>query len=259
MPYIADATNVLTPADGDYIVNGPAEFRAIKALLASITAKVSPVSFSQVITSSANFTLTAAQSGAIVKPLGFAVATLPATAPGLLFTIQASGSAAYFNPTGNVYYPDGSSVPSGTTVTVPANATLDLYCDGGAWYVSGMAGDIIVSSPTFTANRAARSDQVFGCQLQTYTDVTASRVSGTAYFNSTNKAIVAYVTTNSGINYDAHITATINGVTFNIGEDSNSSGGCVACGSLIVPCNTFYTLTAGGTGVSGFNKWVELR
>ena len=258
MPYIADATNVLTPADGDYIVNGPAEIRAIKVLLAATIPGAAPISFSQTLAISSNTTLTASQSGAYV--ILTALVTLPAAVLGLRFKfIGGAGGGSYQSPAGGawIFYPDGNLVLGGSAIPLNTNSAVELVCDGHSWIISDMTGDIVVFA-SGTANRAVNTSQIMGW-LQTYTDVTATRVSGTNYFNGTGKPIVVYAQTNSGVNYDAHITATINGVTFNIGEDSNSSGGCVACGSLIVPFNTFYMLTAGGVGVSGFNKWVELK
>jgi hypothetical protein len=94
---------------------------------------------------------------------------------------------------------------------------------------------------------------------QTWQDVTGSRVSGTTYTNSTGKPIMVNVVSDQGANVSAVLTATISGVSFVIGRDSNSSGGTTAVGSVIVPDGATYIIVASGSGVSGVASWHELR
>jgi len=253
MPYTADATNVLTPADGDYVVNGPAEIRAIKVLLATAT----PLTQTLYIT--ANTTLTAAQSGLTVL-LSTGLLTLPApSSPYIRFRVVGTGLGvgSFQTPSGSIYYPDTNPVAANTPISAGQVSTVDLLSDGTNWIVTSQAGDIIVKSST-TANRPARIDQVLGIG-QTYQDMTASRFSGTPYYNGSTKPILVVAQTNNGAYYDATITATVGGVSFVVGRDNNSNGGTTGVGSVLVPAGTWYSLVASGPSVSGFAKWMELR
>ena len=67
------------------------------------------------------------------------------------------------------------------------------------------------------------------------------------------------VVSDQGSFTSAILTATISGVSFVIGRDSNSDGGTTAAGSVIVPAGATYRITASGSGVSGIASWHELR
>lgn len=91
---------------------------------------------------------------------------------------------------------------------------------------------------------------------QTWQDVTANRVSGTNYINTTGKPIMILISWAGTVN--TNITATINGLTTSeLGGTYNLSGVFVDDAvSIIVPDNQSYIITNTG-GI--IRKWIELR
>jgi hypothetical protein len=164
----------------------------------------------------------------------------------------------------------GETFPSWTTATRPAspapgqvgfNSTLNSLeaYNGTSWVVGGLpapstSGNVLTSDGT---NWVSSTGPV-GVG-QTWQNVTASRVSGTTYTNSTGKPIVVNVLSDQGSGGSATLTATISGVSFIIATESNSSGGTRSAGNVIVPNNATYMIVASGTGVSGIASWHELR
>lgn len=257
MPYIVDTTNVLIPADGDYIVNGPAEIRAIKVLLNNAIASIAP--FTQTLFVASNTTLTAAQSGLTVL-LSTGLITLPApSSSGITFRFVGVvlGTGYFQTPSGLIYFPDITYYAASAPVPIELLSTVYLLSDGTNWIVISQAGQVVIR-PSTLANHPARIDQVLGIG-QTYQDMTSSRVSGTSYYNGSTKPILVYATTTTGFTYEAMITATVGAVSFVVDRDSNNGGAIYSAGSIIVPPNTWYSLVASGSGVSGFGRWMELR
>jgi hypothetical protein len=133
----------------------------------------------------------------------------------------------------------------------------DTVLTAGSFVIGNIYTIVTVGTTSFTAIGA--SANTVGV---VFTATGAGSGTGTArntYKNTTGKPIMVNVVSDSGSNFSAEITATIGGVSFLIASDSNSSGGTRGAGSVIVPDNTTYMIVAAGSGVSGFDEWVELR
>ena len=107
-----------------------------------------------------------------------------------------------------------------------------------------------------TSKKYARQDHVHaegGIGIgQTWQDVTASRVSGTTYTNSTGKPIMAVVTI-SVSGGGASVSFIVGGVTIPFFGFSASGGSGYAGGTVIIPTGATYSCT----GI--INSWMELR
>jgi hypothetical protein len=133
----------------------------------------------------------------------------------------------------------------------------DTVVTAGSFVIGNIYTIVTVGTTSFTAIGA--SANTVGV---VFTATGAGSGTGTArntYKNTTGKPIVVNVVSDSGSSFSAEITATIGGVSFIIAADSNSGGGTRSAGSVIVPDNTTYMIVAAGSGVSGFDEWVELR
>jgi hypothetical protein len=111
----------------------------------------------------------------------------------------------------------------------------------------------ILTVPNANGTMALTSDLKEIGVGQTWQNVTASRVSGTTYTNSTGKPIqvnVHYGSTN-GLS-STILFATVDGVTFNFALNTNSGGGVGATGNFIVPEGSTYS-------VNNMLTWYELR
>lgn len=113
--------------------------------------------------------------------------------------------------------------------------------------------DVVNAALELKANTADLKEIGVG---QTWQDVTASRILGTTYTNSTGKPIVVCAGTHTGVGvYQLTLTATINGIDVKIGQSSSTSGNTSSSGSIIVPNGGTYNLTSGYT----LTYWFELR
>jgi hypothetical protein len=133
----------------------------------------------------------------------------------------------------------------------------DTVLTAGSFVIGNIYTIVTVGTTSFTAIGA--SSNTVGV---VFTATGAGSGTGTArntYKNTTGKPIMVNVVSDSGSSFSADITATIGGVSFIIATDSNSGGGNRSAGSVIVPDNTTYMIVASGSGVSGFDEWVELR
>jgi hypothetical protein len=125
--------------------------------------------------------------------------------------------------------PTGPTGPTGATgVTGPTGAT-------GV----GTTGATGPTGPTGPTGSAANAIGV----SQTWTDVTASRTSGTSYTNSTGKPIMVLVSGGT-----ATVSYVINGIS---GMTSTATSYMQI--SFIVPDSNTYSVT------NNFVKWLELR
>jgi hypothetical protein len=90
---------------------------------------------------------------------------------------------------------------------------------------------------------------------QNWYNTTANRKSGVIYYNTLATPIVVNVSTNQYSNWSAFINADINGASFSLSNDSNSSGGEVAVGNVIVPAGQYYAIIT----FPSMATWFELR
>lgn len=149
----------------------------------------------------------------------------------LVSTVAISASS---NTAGTVY-----SQTARTTVAYRVVGFVDITeATAGVWatapsLVQGVGGQAMASQSSFG----------FG---QAWVDVTGSRLSGTTYYNTTGKLILAYVTPASAASPSA---AFVNGFTLFTGVNT------VTPYIIPVPPNGSYSSTPGG----GVSRWVELR
>ena len=95
---------------------------------------------------------------------------------------------------------------------------------------------------------------------QTWQDLTASRVAGTTYTNSTGRPIVAMITINATTSGLGYATLSINGVVLSyLGQGSSGSANTVGLwtGTYIIPAGSTYLLSL--TGNITRYLWAELR
>ncbi len=94
---------------------------------------------------------------------------------------------------------------------------------------------------------------------QTWQNVTASRAMGTTYTNSTGKPIMLIAQANRSAVSSSGISVTIDGVgPIPICNGTNSGGGNVAVGSIIIPIGATYVLSVVSEALTSFIIW-ELR
>lgn len=101
----------------------------------------------------------------------------------------------------------------------------------------------------FKANTADLKEIGVG---QTWQDVTASRVAGITYTNTTGKPIMVIASTNRSVDSDCRVD--INSVPY-LRADSNAAGGITSV-SFVVPNNATYSINE---NTVGFGFWSELR
>ncbi|TXH46568.1 MAG: hypothetical protein E6Q97_29320 [Desulfurellales bacterium] len=149
----------------------------------------------------------------------------------LISTVAISASS---NTAGSVY-----SQTARSNVAYRVAGFVDITeATAGTWataptLVQGAGGQAIASQASYG----------FG---QAWVDVTASRTSGTTYYNTTGKPITAIVTPNSGGSPSA---VQVNGTTIFSSLNTNVPI------PIVVPPNGSYNITVGG----GVFRWVELR
>ena len=253
MPYTADATNTATPADGDYIVNGPAEVRAIKVALAAVVATTTTlVTTLQDLYVTTNTTLTTAQSGLTVL-LSSGLLTLPACINSTRFRIVGTnaGSGSFQTPSGLIYYPDNNTIAANTPTSVPLGASFDLIADGTNWIITSMTGNVIVQSSTI-GNRPARIDQTAGIG-QSWQNMTGvgGRALGVTIYNTATKSIDVSITTQGGL------IDTYNDIQLTIGTETYSGSTGTSRGSATR--STVYGTVPPGAGYQINSNYPILR
>jgi hypothetical protein len=133
-----------------------------------------------------------------------------------------------------------------------SNFIKTLLDDSNAATARTTLGATSVGSALFTAVDANAARAAIGLPDglgygQTWQDVTASRASGTTYYNTTNKPIVVYL---SGIWTNG--TVVIGSLALTIYTTQNAGE------TFIVPPGVSYSVT-GWTGTTSSVKWMELR
>lgn len=93
----------------------------------------------------------------------------------------------------------------------------------------------------------------YGQTWQTFTS--GQRSFGTTYYNTTGKPISIAVSVTSSLGGSP--TATVNGVTFNVG--TSQSAGSFMGASFNVPVGASYSCSVSGGGSPTFQSWAELR
>lgn len=136
------------------------------------------------------------------------------------------------------------STTARTGVAYRVVGSVDAVNTAGAWgnptLVQGYGGQALAAMNSFG----------YG---QTWQNLTASRALSTTYYNTSGKPIevIVGISTVSAVFF----TATLSGITFNIGRVEVGGGGGV--GSFIVPPGASYSVASGGTPT--LINWEELR
>jgi len=148
-----------------------------------------------------------------------------------------------------------------TTLSTSGLATLSSLTVSGASNL-GTPTTLVGTNITGTANSLNAGIGV----NQTWTDVKASRVSGTSYPNNTGKpiqVIVSSTATTSGNGNTNTSTVVVGGVTISVVQTAESSGfyGLPMVHSFIVPNGQSYSITntAGSGNTITVQSWVELK
>jgi len=151
-----------------------------------------------------------------------------------------------------------ASPATGQTGYNTSSNILETY-NGTSWVAGGLptpstSGNVLTSD----GSNWTSSTGVVGVG-QTWQDVTASRVSGTTYTNSTGKPIQVLVTMNQSLAGSGNTTIVVGGITIvNSTYQSNATGGSQPISfSFIVPNSATYTLTR--TSGASVGLWAELR
>lgn len=222
--------------------------------------RYTPIAFSQVGPITAATTLTAAQSGITFEVAAATAAyniTLPAPFSGARYRFfGVNGTyAVNLTYTGNIFLPDGNAVAAGTfsqiNLAAPGNS-VEVWSDADNWLMQNIGGQPIIKNAV-AANQPVTLGQVLGIGQSWQT---VSRVSGTTYTNSTNKAIVLTVMTATNVQ-SYGLSITVSGVVVaSIAENFTGAinQGCV---SAIIPSGATYGFTASGS--PGTVVTVELR
>jgi hypothetical protein len=164
-----------------------------------------------------------------------------------------------------------SSVTIGSAVSGAGGLLYTKSDDGVDRYAVGVLGsagnkafsvyDNVAATERMTITQAGAvlfngTDVVFG-KNRTWTDVTASRVSGTNYTNpstSQTRVVAAYGTTTAGV-YGS-ITVTIGGLSIIVTGDLQASTTSVGVHGIVIPPGVTYSLTFIGCTKTG---WIELQ
>jgi hypothetical protein len=126
-----------------------------------------------------------------------------------------------------------------------------------ATWETGTATTESLVSPAKVKAAIAANVSAFG-DGQSWTNMTASRATGTNYTNTTGKAIAINIRTTAIGGGNVTIFATVNGVTFLFGNAIFPSGGSLfTSGTTIIPKDAVYSISIGG-GV-GLLEWHEMR
>jgi hypothetical protein len=202
------------------------------------------------------YTISATGTGANWTSIGAA-----SSAVGTVFTKNSvAGTGTDATATTNTWVssaPAQNGLGQGQTWQDMISVRNDTVVTAGSFVVGNIYTIVAVGTTNFTSIGA--SSNTVGV---VFTATGVGSGTGTArntYRNTTGKPIVVNVTSDQGSSFSATLTATIDGVSFTIATDSNSGGGNRSAGNVIVPNNSTYMIVASGSGVSGFDQWVELR
>lgn len=197
-----------------------------------------------------NVTLTNAQFGLrVVTFTGALTANVQVTFPALpgVRWLLINGTTGAYTLT--------CKTASGTGIVLDQGNTQEIYCDGSniALASAAIAGN---SGQTFSVAPATRSDEAVNYSQtlglgQTWQDVSANRSIGTAYLNSTGKAIQLAITVSEGAN-NSYLQISQDGSTWeNLGWLAANANPTMFA---IIPDGLYYKALAGTVQI-----WKELR
>lgn len=150
-------------------------------------------------------------------------------------------------------YPDGTTAVAGTLLLGNKDTAILTWLSG-AWFITFMTGQPIVK-PATLPNQAVAMSQAYGI-AQTWQNVTATRVLGTVYTNTTGKAIKLIVQTVTNTASSGSISAAIaGGAAIQIANGCNGAGSYAMCGTVDVPPGATYSITS----TAALSSWSEFR
>lgn len=164
-------------------------------------------------------------------------------------SIDASQNVALTNPLPVASGGSGSTTSTGTGANVlatsPTLVTPNL----------GTPSAVVLTNATGTANSLNAGIGV----NQTWQNVSASRVNGTTYTNSTGKPII--VSIGNYIATSSYVNLTVDGIAVGYATGNSTGGAVGSCVTAVVPNGSTYVLTATVVGGAGITRqfWSELR
>ena len=201
-------------------------------------------------------TLTASQSGKVIRTTGstaFTI-TLPALQLGLKYRIYGCGGAITVAVNGGastLYLPDGSSAAS---YVLPLSTLdfIDLYCNGSVWQTYTIGRTVVANA--VNANEAAAYNQSLGNATNSG-NIAASRAYGTVYTNSSNRhKLVKMSSTN--VSATIQLNGYVNGAVVDTGLlAAGTAGGFVQITLFVPPGQTYEVESV--SGGSAINSWQE--
>lgn len=147
----------------------------------------------------------------------------------------------------------GAMINTLTSKATPVDADVFIIGDSVSTFVSKKLtfANLKASLLTYFDTLYSRTTAIFGIG-QTWQDVTASRVSGTTYTNSTGKAIFVVVESTTG-GGGAQLTPAVSGIFLPAMGGASVSKAFI---SFIVQSGAAYSVTA---NLGTMTKWCELR
>ena len=143
------------------------------------------------------------------------------------------------------------AVAGNTVLTLPTTSGNVAVQSGDL----GTPSAVVLTNATGTANSLNAGIGV----NQTWQNVTASRVAGTTYTNSTGKPIEIMASVTSSTQGPYSIDITCNGVVLNSNNYYSANAGYKGTINAIIPNGNTYIVTLGGFGSPTLGLWTELR
>lgn len=142
----------------------------------------------------------------------------------------------------------GGLVALGSSITI-ANSGVTSASAGSGISVSASTGGITITN-------TAQGTPILGNTSQTYQNVTASRLNGTVYTNTTTAPIQVTIRGGDNGGQPLTLTITVNGTATAIDQLGFPAGG-QGIWSIIVPVGQTYSATWNTS--ANFQQWWELR
>jgi hypothetical protein len=252
--------NAISGSVGNYTVNGNLTVTGTTALTGALTG--STAVFSGAI-SSVSPTFTGTPTAITASPgtntTQIATTAFVTTATGALGTMSTQNANNVAITGGSITGITDLTVADGGTGSSSLTANSVLLGNGtsalsGNLVAPSTSGNVLTSNGTTWTSAAPALG--LGNTSQTYQDVTASRVNGTTYTNSTSAPIQVTIRGGDNGGQPFTLTITVNGSATPI-TSLGVSAGALAVWSVIVPPGQTYVVTWNTS--ANFNAWWELR
>ena len=260
------------------VLNPIAKNSSLPSVAASVATNALTVSIgaesldfrSTTLTSGAPVMRSAGSTGSLVVPSGATLGTTNAVQARLVWGwLDNAGTLEPFivNLAGGANL-DETTLISTTAISGSSNSASVIYSTSArtnvAFRVRGFC-DITEATAGTWATAPTLVQPVGGNALtasasigygQTWQDMTASRSSGTTYYNTTGKPIYISVYTNTATAVSAALYLDVNGVRVDYSYQSDATGNQICnVGAIVPPGNSYVTTIVFGS----IGKWMELR